>query len=156
MSGSSPPASSEAAPTTPPIAVPVSTALLCTGLGGALGALARWTLVTAFPTASGTFPWTTLLVNVTGSALLALLPAWPVVWRRPWIPLFAGTGLLGGYTTMSAASVETATLLRHGSLLLGTAYCLVTVLAAVAAVAVVDGFVAAPARQRFADEEGDE
>jgi CrcB protein len=108
------------------------------GLGGAVGALARWGLTEAFPVSTGHFPWVVLVINVSGSALLAALPLLPVARRVPWVAVFLGTGILGGYTTMSAASVDTFTLLDEGHLGLAMAYCLGTLAAALAAVMMVE------------------
>jgi CrcB protein len=54
---------------------------------------------------SAWLPWSTLLINVTGSFALGLLVGAGTddTWRA-----IAGTGFLGGYTTFSTASVETA------------------------------------------------
>jgi fluoride exporter len=57
---------------------------------------------------SSTFPWETILINVTGSFLLGLLVGSGAGSR--WLDV-VGTGFLGGYTTFSAASLETAGLL---------------------------------------------
>ncbi|MGA9101202.1 fluoride efflux transporter FluC [Aeromicrobium sp.] len=54
---------------------------------------------------SSTFPWATVLINVTGSFLLGLLVGLGAGDR--WQDVL-GTGFLGGYTTFSAASLETA------------------------------------------------
>lgn len=55
-----------------------------------------------------TFPWATVMINVTGSFLLGLLVGLGAGdhWQQ-----VAGTGFLGGYTTFSTASFETAGLL---------------------------------------------
>ncbi len=57
---------------------------------------------------SSTFPWATVLINITGSFLLGLLVGADVGDR--WLDVL-GTGFLGGYTTFSTASLETAGLL---------------------------------------------
>jgi CrcB protein len=111
---------------------------LAVSVGGALGAVARWALETAFPISTGHFPWATLLINVSGSALLAALPLLPTARRHAWVGLFVGAGLLGGFTTMSTASVDTFTLLDEHHVLLALGYCFGTVAAALAAVLVVD------------------
>lgn len=51
------------------------------------------------------FPWATALINVTGSFLLGLLVG--IDGGGRWHDI-AGTGFLGGYTTFSTASLETA------------------------------------------------
>ncbi len=126
------------------------------GLGGAVGALARWGLTEAFPVSAGHFPWVVLLINVSGSALLAAVPLLPVARRVPWVAVFLGTGILGGYTTMSAASVDTFTLLDDGHPGLALAYSLGTLAAALAAVLLVERWVRPEERLRVERAGGDE
>jgi protein CrcB len=85
-------------------------------LGAGLGGVARYALSVWVQTAAGTaFPWGTLLINTTGSFVLAVLyaaldgTAAAPEWRA-----FVGIGLCGGYTTFSTFSYETirATVLR--------------------------------------------
>ncbi|MCW2865834.1 MAG: hypothetical protein JWR20_22 [Marmoricola sp.] len=119
-------------PLTPPVA-----SLLAASVGGALGALARWLLTGLAPAQPGHFPTTVLAINVVGSALLAAVPLVPLARRTPWVAVFLGTGVLGGFTTMSTASTDTFGLLESGHAGLATAYVLGTVGAALAAVALV-------------------
>lgn len=77
-------------------------------LGGGVGSLLRFGVDTALPHGTGSPAWSTLLVNVTGAALLGLLVEALVLVRptsRRVRPLL-GTGLLGGYTTFSAAALD--------------------------------------------------
>ena len=111
---------------------------LVVAVGGAIGAVARWALTGAFPASPGDFPWTTFVINVVGCALLASLPLVPAARNRWWVGLFLGTGVLGGFTTMSAASVETFLLLDGHHLATAAAYCVGTLAAALTAVLVVD------------------
>jgi CrcB protein len=127
-----------------------------TAVGGVLGALARWGLENAYPTDGASFPWTTFLINVSGSALLAMLPLLPVVRRHHWVGVLVGAGVLGGFTTMSTASVDTFTLLDTDHLALGAAYCLGTVGAALAAVLLVSRLTAVDRQVEAMDEEWDE
>lgn len=100
------------------------------GLGGAGGTLARWGLEAWLPI-RGRIPWTTMGINVAGAGLLGALLAWLACsgpdkgWRRR-VRLSFGTGLLGGFTTYSAFSVETVTLLRMGTWWPGVAYVVLT------------------------------
>jgi CrcB protein len=130
--------------------------VLVVGLGGACGAVARWALGSAFPVAAGGFPWVTLLINVVGSALLASLPLLPATRRRAWVGPALGTGVLGGFTTMSTASVETFVLLDGGHVGLAAAYCLGTLVAALAAVLLVDRLTTLADRDAAEDEGWDE
>lgn len=104
--------------------------ILLTALGGALGAVARYGLQEAHPSHGSTFPWTTFAINVLGAGLLALLGVLPAVRSRPALPVFLGTGVLGGFTTMSAASVDTFRLLDAGAVVTGLAYGAGTLVAA--------------------------
>lgn len=117
-------------------AAPLRLALPAAAAGGVVGSLARAGLTELFEVGSG-FPWTVFAINVLGSALLAGLPALAAVRRTPWLGVFLGTGVLGGFTTMSAASTETVVLLENQDLALAVAYAGGTLLAAVAAVALV-------------------
>jgi CrcB protein len=145
-------------PTTQRVAQKVAVPLGCavTSIGGALGALLRWALQHAFLTAPGHVPWVTLLINVVGSAALAAIPLLPVARRHPWVGVFLGTGALGGFTTMSAASVDTLTLLRGDHIALGSAYCAGTLAAALVAVLLVDRLTTPAERIEAEAEEWDE
>lgn len=144
---------------TAPVAKPENplhvSVLAVVALGGVLGALARFGLGTAFPDTPATFPWTTFWINVAGSFVLALLPALAVVRRRPLLPPLLGTGVLGGFTTLSTASEQTRDLLARGCTGLAAAYLLGTLAAALLAVAVADRFSTLAARAEFESEEGD-
>jgi fluoride exporter len=127
-----------ATPRTGPDPVPLLLGCCLTAAGGAVGAVARWGLQNAFPASAGQFPWTTFLINVIGCALLAALPLALARRRRAWLGVLVGPGLLGGFTTMSAASVETVTLARGDHVAIAAAYCLGTLAAALIAVVLVD------------------
>lgn len=90
--------------------------LLIVGLGGALGGIARfWLSSTVNRRLGGTFPWGTLVVNVSGSFAIGLLAASlpeSSAGSPPWLAL--AVGLLGSYTTVSSFSLETLTLMRNG------------------------------------------
>ncbi|MGG2458655.1 fluoride efflux transporter CrcB [Streptomyces sp. RGM 3693] len=106
-------------------------------VGGAIGATARYGAGLLWPTDGASFPWTTLLVNVVGCALMGVLMVLITeVWTahrllRP----FLGTGILGGFTTFSTYTVDIQRLLAAGRLTLALAYLAGTLLAALAAVA---------------------
>jgi CrcB protein len=141
-------------PGTTPVSLLVGCAL--TAVGAAVGAVARWAITEAVDTPPGHFPWATLVINVVGSALLAGLPLVAAARQRPWIGILVGTGVLGGFTTMSAASVETLALLRGDHVGLAAAYCLGTLGAALLAVVLVDRLTTAAARTAADDAEWNE
>ncbi len=136
--------------------VRLGTGVLATAVGGALGAAARWSLTDLFPVVAGHFPWPVFAINVLGAALLAGLPLLAFVRDRSWLAVFLGTGVLGGFTTMSAASTDTFALLDGGHVASGLAYCLGTLLAAVAVVRAVDLLTTATEADDFEAEGADE
>jgi CrcB protein len=95
------------------------------GLGSALGGVGRFWLSGVVAARLGqTFPWGTLLVNVTGSFVIGLLGAFAGTDDRPgnaWLMSFLMAGVCGGYTTFSAFSLQTLALLREGRWLLAGA-----------------------------------
>jgi CrcB protein len=84
--------------------------------GGAIGTLARF-LTSAFAQkfVSNGFPLGTLIVNLTGSFIIGLL--WGIFENQPANQLrtFLFVGILGGFTTFSAYSIETLNLFRDGN-----------------------------------------
>jgi CrcB protein len=87
-------------------------AYLAAAIGGVLGALARWGIAAALPTAG--WPWATLTVNLTGCLLIGVLLA--VLLARfpdhPWLRPLLAVGVLGGYTTYSTFAVDAVRLLH--------------------------------------------
>jgi CrcB protein len=111
--------------------------ILMVALGGALGASLRYMAAAATHGLLGhAFPYGTLLVNVVGSLLIGyLVVLLPDPGSHDWgLRLLLITGLLGGFTTYSAFSIETLTLLQEGQALkagLNIALTLLTCLLAV-------------------------
>lgn len=85
-------------------------------LGGALGSALRYSLGGWIQAVAGPgFPWSTFLVNVTGSFLIGLVLRFSLEGAiSPEARLFLAVGLLGGYTTFSTFSWETLTLVQNG------------------------------------------
>ena len=123
--------------------------------GGATGAVARHLLTVAFPDTASSFPWTTFAINVCGSFVLALLPAVGWVRRHAVLPPLLGTGVLGGFTTLSTYSEQTRGLLASDHVTTAAAYVLGTLVACLVAVAAADRLSTAAQRREFDDEEGD-
>ncbi|MET8767201.1 fluoride efflux transporter CrcB [Streptomyces sp. NPDC004658] len=104
--------------------------------GGALGATARYGASLLWPTAADAFPWTILLVNASGCAVIGVFM---VVITEVWaahrlVRPFFGTGVLGGFTTFSTYSVDIQQLVQSGHARTGLAYLAATLVAALAAV----------------------
>jgi CrcB protein len=81
-----------------------------------------------------TFPWGTLLINVTGSLVLGFIMHYALSTPSVSVELRAllTTGFCGGYTTFSTFSYETATLLEDGQLGRAGTYIVASVLLALA------------------------
>ncbi|MYS34098.1 protein CrcB [Streptomyces sp. KhCrAH-43] len=113
------------------------TAVVCVvALGGAVGASVRYGAALLWPTATGTFPWTTLVVNVVGCAVIGVFM---VIISEVWaahrlVRPFFGTGVLGGFTTFSTYAVDIERLVSKDRAGTGLVYLGVTLLAALAAV----------------------
>lgn len=93
-------------------------ALLLVGAGGALGSMLRYSATMLI---GREFPYGTLLVNVLGSLLMGMLAAWQPEKLHP-LRLLLGVGILGGFTTFSAFSLDTITLFQRGETLQAVAY----------------------------------
>ncbi|MGK7862705.1 fluoride efflux transporter FluC [Falsiroseomonas sp. E2-1-a4] len=87
------------------------TNILLVALGGAIGSVLRYAIALLTVAQFGvTFPWGTLAVNVLGSAAIGLAAALGVQGE---MRLLLVTGLLGGFTTFSAFSLETGFLFER-------------------------------------------
>ncbi|MFI5699979.1 fluoride efflux transporter CrcB [Streptomyces xanthochromogenes] len=105
-------------------------------LGGAIGACARYGASLLWTTAPGSFPWTTLLVNALGCAVIGvfMVVLTEVRTAHRLVRPFFGTGVLGGFTTFSTYAVDIQKLLSAGRPLTACAYLALTLVAALAAV----------------------
>jgi fluoride exporter len=88
-------------------------------IGGGLGSLARWGASGFIANAVGkTFPWGTLIVNVSGSFVIGLFATATGPEGRwmasPTFREFFMLGICGGYTTFSSFSLQTLTLAEDG------------------------------------------
>jgi CrcB protein len=94
--------------------------VLAVFVGGCLGGLARYAEVRAWPTGTAGFPWSTLVVNLTGAFILAAFVTWARRAGHAGIGrALVGTGFCGAYTTFSSIVVDADRLLARGSV--GTA-----------------------------------
>lgn len=113
-----------------------ATVWIAVALGGALGSVARYGAGLAARQLAPGWPGGTLFVNVLGSFAIGLLFAWFIARPAPeWARLGLITGVLGGFTTFSAFSIETLELLRASGAGAALAYVAVTLLAGLAACA---------------------
>lgn len=96
--------------------------LLLVGLGGGVGSAARYAMTGWVQrTAGADWPWPlgTFVVNASGSLLIGLLGGLALTRSVPseGLRLLLVTGVLGGYTTFSAFSLENLLLIRQGAVL---------------------------------------
>ena len=102
--------------------LPAMPTLLQVALGGAIGATLRWAAGAGIARLAGPgFPLAILSVNVLGSCLMGVVVA-AALQRGVAPPPFLTTGLLGGFTTFSAFSLEAVTLAERGRLDLAALY----------------------------------
>ncbi len=98
--------------------------LLIVMLGGAIGAGLRHLVGSAALARFGPgFPWGTLGVNLAGGLLIGLLAGWFVrAGANEAARLFLAVGVLGGFTTFSAFSLETYLMLQRGEIAIAALY----------------------------------
>ena len=117
------------------------TRFLLVAIGGALGSMARYGVGLAagrmFP--GSAWPWATLTINVVGGLAMGLLIGWLSLRAgagQEGARLFAAVGILGGFTTFSAFSLETVLMIERRDYGLAAAYVVVSVAVAIAALMV--------------------
>ena len=104
-------------------------------IGGGLGSTLRHIINILAPRVLGTgFPYHTFIINITGSIVMGLIAgylAFKGEASQPW-RLFLMTGILGGYTTFSAFSLDAALLYERGEIGLALFYVLGSVVFSIA------------------------
>jgi CrcB protein len=115
--------------------------LAAVAAGGAVGAVARWSVAWAMDASTGdhqlgTWPWATLVANIVGCVLVGV--AARRIGRDTTGWAFTVTGLLGGFTTFSALAVELNDMADAERLPLAVLYAAVTLAVGVAATALAD------------------
>ena len=110
--------------------------ILAVAAGGAIGSVARYLVGVA----SGkmlwtTFPWGTLIINVTGSFLIgAFVGLFATKWDLPQaVRIFLTVGICGGYTTFSTFSLDAWYLIERGETFASLAYMVASVVLSVTA-----------------------
>lgn len=104
-------------------------------IGGGLGSTLRHTINVLCARLLGTaFPYHTFIINITGSIVMGLIAGYLAFKggaSQPW-RLFLMTGILGGYTTFSAFSLDTALLYERGAIGLAALYVVGSVVISIA------------------------
>ena len=109
-------------------------AYLLVFLGGGIGAAMRHGVNVAFARWFGTsFPFHTLFENVSGSLVMGLVAGYFAFQTdaSQHLRLFLTTGILGGYTTFSAFSLDSVLLWERGQWGLASTYVLASVAASI-------------------------
>jgi CrcB protein len=103
--------------------------IVAIAIGGALGALARYSVTRIIAVPPHGFPWATFWTNMSGAFVLGFFLTFvlerlpPTRYLRP----FFAVGFLGSYTTFSTLATETVVLLKDGYVVLGIGYTLASV-----------------------------
>ena len=111
--------------------------LLLASAGGAIGAGARYLVTLGLGRLLGTsFPWGTLTVNIVGSFLMGFIIEYIMLRAAGSAEMrtFLATGILGGFTTFSAFSLEVSAMLERGDYASAGGYILASLAISVAAV----------------------
>ncbi|MEO1556141.1 MAG: fluoride efflux transporter CrcB [Pseudomonadota bacterium] len=105
------------------------TTLSSVALGGAIGASLRWLAGVAVLRVFGRteFPVAILTVNVLGSFLMGVFVVAAAQRGLTHLSPFVMTGILGGFTTFSAFSLETVNLIERGQIASASLYILLSV-----------------------------
>jgi CrcB protein len=101
-----------------------------------VGALARYAIATVWPHPGTAFPWSTMVINISGCLLIGIFmvliaDVWP---GQKLLRPFLGTGVLGGYTTFSTYIVDAQHLLEQNAAGIALLYLAATMIGALAAV----------------------
>ncbi len=113
------------------------TSYLLVFLGAGIGGALRHGVNVGCARMCGTaFPWGTLTVNVVGSFIMGAIAAWLAAkagegWSQP-LRLFLTTGILGGFTTFSAFSLDAVLIWERGQAGLSLAYVTASVILSIA------------------------
>lgn len=112
--------------------------VVATAVGGIVGAETRYGIAVAIPHAGNQFPWSTLIINATGSLVIGVVMVLLLELTSPHRLLrpFLGVGVLGGYTTYSTFAVDTEQLVHAHRPAIALAYVLLTVVCCLLAVVV--------------------
>ena len=111
--------------------------LILVAAGGAIGAALRHLVnLGVLRLAGPALPWGTVAINVAGSFAMGVFVA--LMARKAGdgepVRLFVATGILGGFTTFSAFSLDIATLLERGASFIAAGYAAASVLGSIAAI----------------------
>ena len=99
--------------------------LVAVALGGAIGSLLRYFIAGAIQSAAWPgFPWGIFAVNISGGFVMGLIVELSALKLQltPELRAFLTVGILGGYTTFSTFSLDSALLIERGAYLAAAVY----------------------------------
>src|SRR6201999_794490 len=98
--------------------------LLAVAIGGAVGSLLRYFVVSAIQQPTMQFPWGIFVVNVTGGFIMGVIVEMSALKLQisPELRAFLTIGILGGYTTFSTFSLDSALLIQRGAYMAAAGY----------------------------------
>ena len=104
-------------------------------LGGAVGSLLRYFAAGAIQPVNAAFPWGIFVVNITGGLAMGMIVELGALKLNftPEMRAFLTVGILGGYTTFSTFSLDSALLIERGAYTLAASYMIGSVVLSVAA-----------------------
>lgn len=108
----------------------------CVGMGGFLGAAARYLLSLIPVQDKSGFPWNTFFINAAGAFLIGCISAFAAKKEigSSSLILFLKTGVCGGFTTFSTFALESYVLMENGKGVLSVIYMIASVLVCLGAV----------------------
>lgn len=109
--------------------------ILSVGVGGGLGALIRYFVAGWIQPPGANFNWGIFVVNITGGLVMGMIVEAGALKLNlsPEMRAFLTTGILGGYTTFSTFSLDSALLLQKGEYAIAAAYIIGSVTLSIAA-----------------------
>jgi CrcB protein len=109
--------------------------LVAVAFGGAVGSLLRYFTAAAIQPVSSSFPWGIFVVNITGGLFMGVIVELSALKLSltPELRAFLTVGVLGGYTTFSTFSLDSALLIERGTYGLAATYVIGSVVLSVAA-----------------------
>ena len=101
-----------------------------------MGAALRYGLSRALPVVAAGWPWPTFAANVAGGLCMGMLAIWMLRGDHmaESLRLFLGVGVLGGFTTFSAFSLEMSQMVQRGQMGMAAIYALASVFLALGAI----------------------
>ena len=109
--------------------------ILSVGVGGGIGALLRYFVAGWLQPVGSAFNWGIFAVNITGGLVMGMVVEASALKLNlsPEMRAFLTTGILGGYTTFSTFSLESALLLQKGEYMMAAFYVIGSVVLSIAA-----------------------